>query len=306
MSLHIEHLSFSYQENKILVDVDLQLNKGEIGVIIGRSGEGKSTLLKLIAGLLSPKTGKILWQYNQIERPETKLIPGDERVRYVAQDFDLMPFISAAENIHQGAMHLLDEEKIAFAAELLQVFMISDLANQKARTLSGGEQQRIALAKALASHAELFLFDEVFSQLDLATKQEVLWRLKKHIKKHNKTAVFVLHEPLDAFFLADKVFVLEDHHLIQQGEIKEVFHNPVNSKVAQLFGHVNKLPLAKFSKIFSDTKPINLEGNFVWFTPKDVSLNDVNTQYKIVDEIFLGSETVLIIEVLGEVIWISH
>ncbi len=303
--LSVVNLHFNFGEKAILSDLNFTIQKGEVAVIIGHSGAGKSTLLKILAGILTPSSGEVFWCGKNVHQPKN-LVPGHPKIARIAQDFELMPHISAVENIYRGALHLLDEEKEALGSELLAVFGLENVAHQPAKTLSGGEQQRIAIAKAMAANPEVLVFDEAFSQLDLATKAMVLVRLKRYVKQKKRTAIFVLHDPLDAFYLADVVMVLHQGSIVQKDNIEAVYNKSTSSHVAKLFGPINKMSVLRAKKLFPLVwQNFNLEKRQVWFRPHMAKNTDLAVEFKVVNELFYGKTTLLQLKVDDLEIWLE-
>ncbi len=172
--LKVNNITFQYSKGEIVLkNIDFQLNKGEHLCIMGESGSGKSTLLKLIYGLFDVDEGTLFWGDIQILGPQEHLVPGMEFFKYVAQDFDLMPFISVEENIKKFLSRFYPKEAQERTDELLDVIEMGDFATTKVKNLSGGQQQRVAIARALAKEPELILLDEPFSQIDNFKKKNL-------------------------------------------------------------------------------------------------------------------------------------
>ena len=302
--LNVNQIRLTFGEKPLFRRLSLQLQEGEIGVVIGTSGEGKTTLLRCIAGLQGLDRGEVLLDSKQVKGPDKRLIPGHDEIQYVAQQAELMPMLSARENIHQGALHLLDKQKKAKAEELLRTFALGKVADQQLKTLSGGQQQRVSLAKALAKNYSLYLFDEVFSQLDFASKTRVMVRLRRYLKKEGKTALFVVHDPLDAFFLADTIYVLQRGRIVQEGKAIDVQQKPANLNVARLFGQVNVLSASKAEELFPGNKFKTMRSK-KWFWPQDVKIDQLATPYKLQQTITLQSGTIHIVKVRGKELWLT-
>jgi len=166
--LHVNNISFDYEKpnKKVLRNINFSLEKGEHLCIMGESGCGKSTLLKIIYGLFDLNEGTIFWDDYKVLGPAYHLVPGIEFFKYVAQDFDLMPYISVSENIKKFLSRFYPEEAQERTDELLGVIQMEAYANEKVKNLSGGQQQRVAIARALAKEPKLLLLDEPFSQID--------------------------------------------------------------------------------------------------------------------------------------------
>lgn len=164
--LEIKNISFAYNQKKVLDNLDFHVTKGQNLAIIGESGCGKSTLLKLIYGLYDLGEGEILYDKNAILGPKYKLIPGEDFIKYLAQDFDLMPFVTVGENVGKFLSNVFKDKKQERILELLQIVEMTEFVNTKAKFLSGGQMQRVAIARVLALEPEILLLDEPFSHID--------------------------------------------------------------------------------------------------------------------------------------------
>ncbi len=241
--LSVQNLSFSYLENKTLNDISFSLEKGKILSIIGESGCGKSTLLKLIYGLYDLDEGSVFWGENEILGPKFNLIPGMEFIKYLAQDFDLMPFITVAENVGKYLSNFYPEEKKARINELLEIVEMSDYANVKAKFLSGGQMQRVAIARVLASEPEMLLLDEPFSHIDNFRKNTLRRKLFAYLKEKNITTLVATHDSMDVLSFADEVIVMKNGQIVESGQPNYIYNNPKDFYVASLFGDVNQIQI---------------------------------------------------------------
>ena len=249
--LVLDNLSFSYiDSHPILKGLSIELKKGKHIALIGESGCGKSTLLKLIFGLLDANDGKIFWGSEQVLGPAFNLVPGMEMMRYLAQDFDLMPHTTVAENIGKYLSNFYLEEKKARIDELLEVVDLTAFADTKVKFLSGGQQQRVALARVIAREPELLLLDEPFSHIDYSKRSSLRRDLFAYLKKKGITCIVATHDSLDTLSFADETIVLHNGQIVDYGETKEVYEFPVSKYVASLFGEVNELYLSDFKDDF--------------------------------------------------------
>ncbi len=197
--LIVNTISFGYSKNKTVLDnFNFTLKEGEHLCVMGESGCGKSTLLKAIYGLLDLKKGTIFWKENQILGPNHYLVPGMGFLKYVAQDFDLMPYISVSENIKKFLSRFYPEESEKRTQELLGVIEMKTFEYVKVKNLSGGQKQRVAIARALAKETELLLLDEPFGQIDNFKKNSLRRNLFSYLKEKNIACIVATHDKNDA------------------------------------------------------------------------------------------------------------
>ncbi len=239
--LMVNNVSFQYDKKNVLNDVSFAINEGHIFAVIGESGCGKSTLLKLIYGLYDLNRGQILWKDQEVLGPKYNLIPGMSYMKYLAQDFDLMPFITVAENVGKYLSNFYPEEKKVRISELLEIVEMTEYANTKAKNLSGGQMQRVALARVLALEPEVLLLDEPFSHIDNFRKNSLRRKLFSYLKEKNITTIIATHDGTDVLSFADEVLVLRQGKKVVQ-EKPSVLYNYSNSLyTASLFGEVNEI-----------------------------------------------------------------
>lgn len=241
--LKVDTISFSYSGQPTISSLSFVLEKGKSLAVIGESGCGKSTLLKLVYGLYDLDAGHIFWNENEILGPKYHLIPGMEYMKYLAQDFDLMPFITVAENVGKYLSNIYPEKKNQRIAELLEIVEMSEYAHIKAKNLSGGQMQRVALARVLALEPEVLLLDEPFSHIDNFRKNSLRRKLFSYLKEKHITTLFATHDSSDVLSFADEVLVLKAGKIIAEGSPKGIYQNPETKYVASLFGDVNEIEI---------------------------------------------------------------
>ncbi len=251
--LQVDHVSFAYDKVPVLDDINLKVAKGEHVSIIGESGCGKSTLLKIIYGLLHIKIGEVYWDENQILGPLYNLVPGEAYMKYLAQDFDLMPFTTVYENISEHLSVLEPEFLKERTAELLEMIEMTRFAKTKVKNLSGGQQQRVALARVLAQKPEILLLDEPFSHIDNFRKNSLRRNLFEYLKNKGITVLTATHDHNDMLPFADRVIVLKDTKIIAKDTPKNLFEHPKDLYIASLFGEANRIPI-NIVKTYADTK----------------------------------------------------
>ena len=242
--LTVASISFGYTKKKTVLDnFTFTLKKGEHLCVMGESGCGKSTLLKAIYGLLNLKKGEIYWKENQVLGPKFNLVPGMDLFKYVAQDFDLMPYISVAENIKKFLSRFYPEESEARTQELLDVIEMTSFANTKVKNLSGGQKQRVAIARALANEPELLLLDEPFGQIDNFKKNSLRRKLFTYLKEKNIACIVATHDKNDALSFADSLLIIRNNRILVNNTPIEIYKNPENKYIAALFDDVNDIVL---------------------------------------------------------------
>ena len=225
--------------------------------VAGASGSGKSTLLKIIAGLIQADSGEVWFDNKRVEGPNEKLIPGQREIAYLSQHFELRNNYRVEELLDYA--NVLSAEH---ANELYDLCRIGHLLKRRTDQLSGGEKQRIALARLLATSPKLLLLDEPFSNLDLIHKKILKAVIHDIGERLSITCTLVSHDPGDTLPWADEILIMKDGEIIQSGSPAEIYQRPVNEYAAALFGKYNiisqsqKKKLLKLAAIESNEKSI--------------------------------------------------
>jgi len=249
--LKVQIDSFGYQDQTILKDISFEVAPGEHVALMGESGSGKSTLLKIIYGLLHVEEGSVFWGDMEALGPNFNLVPGETYMKYLAQDFDLMPFISVEENVGQFLSVFERETHEERINELLDLIEMKPFAKTKVKYLSGGQQQRVALARVLAQEPEILLLDEPFGHIDNFKRNSLRRNLFPYLKKQGVTVLTASHDPSDVLPFAERTLILEQGQIIANQNTEELYNNPPNNYTASLFGQVNKVPM-KLLKSYSE------------------------------------------------------
>ncbi|WP_114751323.1 ABC transporter ATP-binding protein [Pleomorphovibrio marinus] len=311
--LEVKRVSRDFGEgNKALDDFQISIEEGQILSIIGESGSGKSTLLRVIAGLEKKDEGEVWLDGEKVLGPDEKLVPGYAEIQLVHQQLNLYPNSTVEENIARPLL-LFDKGYAGERLEtLLSLFQLGSLKGRLPRQLSGGQQQKVAIARALSSEPKVLLMDEPFSNLDSIQKREILEELREIFSTLNVTVVWVTHDLFDAMAISDDLCVIKKGKPIQKGKIADLYAEPNSLYVASLFGPINEIPDAHHLYLRSISvklfpKPANnlLPGKVISsrFMPrfnllhigvtgleKEWQAEDEHRMYKPGDEVFLSYE----------------
>lgn len=239
--LTLANISKNFGNISVIKNFDLELEKGNILTLLGKSGCGKSTVLRMIAGLEDPNDGVININLENVYAKGVNVSTQARDIGFVFQDYALFPHMSVFDNISFGLNAMSKQAKKTRVDELISMFELDGHTYKFPHELSGGQQQRVAVARALANKPSLILLDEPFSNIDANLKNKLCHDLKKIFKQSGTTAIFVTHDQKEALMLSDKIAVLNEGSIEQFGTTKSVYENPINYFVANFFGKVNVL-----------------------------------------------------------------
>lgn len=247
--LCVERVTKVFKGKKAVDGASFSVKKGEIFAILGHSGSGKSTILRIIAGLERADGGDVVLESNSILK-----LPAQKRnISMMFQNYALLPHLSIKQNItldrKYDKVHVLD---------ILKKMRLSELSDMYPAELSGGQQQRVALARALIRNPKIVLLDEPFSSVDPSLKKELREELLSVIKSFAMTAIIVTHDRDDAFCLADRGAFVREGRVVQIGTVRELYSEPLDRYCAEFFGDINEIDekrarLLRIDKTFSDT-----------------------------------------------------
>lgn len=289
--LSLKNIEKTFEEKLVLCDVDLSINEGEFFTFLGPSGCGKTTLLRIIAGLVKAEKGSVVF-----EKQNMANIPAEKRnIAMVFQNYALFPFMNVYENIAYG----LKNKKVKKAQIKKQVDKYLELVNLKGygkrnvSELSGGEQQRVALARSLVMQPKLLLLDEPLSNLDARLRDKMRIELKELQNKLGITTIFVTHDQTEALTMSDRIAVFNEGECVQVGTPYEIYAKPVNAFVANFIGDTNliKVKIEKDKAKLSETLSLKIEekqsGEYISIRPQDINISDkdVNELEKIENHI---------------------
>ncbi|WP_059049184.1 ABC transporter ATP-binding protein [Paenibacillus senegalimassiliensis] len=250
--LRLEGIRKQFGANTVLNQVNLEIREGELVTLLGPSGCGKSTLLRCIAGLTEMDGGHI-WLDNQ---SIAELPPRSREIGMVFQSYALFPNLTVSENIEYG-MRMRKASKEARrqrSTELLELIDLVDKRDAYPQQLSGGQQQRVALARSLAVRPKVLLLDEPLSALDAKIRKNLRSEIREIQKKFNMTTIFVTHDQEEALTLSDRVCLMNQGNIVQQGAPEELYSAPRTEFVARFMGSYNVLSRAEALRLFGTVK----------------------------------------------------
>ncbi len=247
IALEYKNIAHGFDGRPVLRDVSLQLRQGEFVCLLGPSGCGKTTLLRLAAGLEMVRSGSISLDGRKIAAAGVHVPPEKRGIGLMFQDYALFPHLTVIDNITFGLGQRRGEKnskankgRVVWVYEMLARFGLTKLADSYPGTLSGGEQQRVALLRALAPNPRVLLLDEPFSSLDAARRIEMREETSKLIREAGASAIMVTHDGEEAMFMADRIKVMNKGRIVQSGKPDEIYTAPRSAFVASLFGHANR------------------------------------------------------------------
>src|SRR6266436_7246914 len=304
--LDIRHVAKAFGGTAVLCDISLQVAEGEFLTILGESGSGKTTLLRIIAGFESASSGQILMVGDRLDN----LPPYKRRVNTVFQHYALFPHLTVAENVGYGLkIAKLPKPEIATRVEqALDMVKMTPYAASKPSKISGGQQQRIALARALVNRPRLLLLDEPLSALDANLRRQMQVELKAMQREVGISFVFVTHDQEEAMVMSDRIALLRRGELEQVASPREIYSHPATAYAAQFIGHTNLLT-AEVSRGIARCKslswPVKLPDGVALFSlrPENIRVAAGNTDSdrigfrgKVIWQAFHGATELLQIE----------
>lgn len=240
--ISVSNLSKQYQGSTTkagISDISFELNAGEVLAVIGESGSGKSTLLKCLYGLIQPDKGLLLFENKPIKGPNEQLIPGHPNMKMVTQDFSLNTYASVYDNIAAMLSNTDVQAKKVKTEQIMKYLHLDHLSAKRVVLLSGGEQQRVAIAKALVSDTKVLLLDEPFSQLDTMLKNQLRLALRALATDIGVSIIFVSHDVNDAFMMADRMLIIKDGVVLDNGKPRDLYRYPAGIYTARMLGNAS-------------------------------------------------------------------
>lgn len=282
-----------FEKTRILENINIEVNKGEIVSILGSSGCGKTTILRAIAGLQREHEGEICIENTCVS--SKKIFQKDRAIGYIFQDYALFPHIDVKENIGFALFKMPKDKKEEKVNKLLKQFDIYEHKDKQIHQLSGGQQQRVAIARAMANNPKILLLDEPFANLDAQLRYKTKMWLKDLIKKNNLSAILVTHDKKEALSISDKIGIIHDKKLLQFDSTQNIYKKPKNFYIADFLSDINILPenLVKNLDIAINNKQIAIIDISKCKIKEEVS----NFEVKLIDISYCGEEYEVIIDI---------
>lgn len=239
--VRIEGLQKAFDDNIVLRDINLEVDRGEVVVVLGPSGSGKSTMLRCINLLEQPTGGKIFFEDTEITAKKVNINEVRAHLGMVFQSFNLFPHLTAKKNVMLAQQKVLKrsaEEAAQVAEQRLAEVGLADRVDYKPAQLSGGQQQRVAIARALAMDPHVMLFDEATSALDPELVRDVLG-VMRNLAEKGMTMIVVTHEMGFARDVADRVIFMDGGVIVEEGTPQQVFDNPQHNRTKDFLGHIS-------------------------------------------------------------------
>jgi iron(III) transport system ATP-binding protein len=252
MYLEVENLVKSYGNNLVIKNLTFSIEKGQLISFVGESGSGKSTFLKCLSGLENINSGKVILNNKIINDKNLFVKPQRRKIGYVFQDYPLFPHLNIKENICFN----LEKRYFKNFEDIVKLTNLKPLLERYSHEISGGEQQRVCIARSIIREPDLLLLDEPFSNLDANIKYSIRDEICKIIKKTNTTTILVTHDINDALNISDKILIFKAGIVQQYSDPEKMYCEPANCYCAEVLGEINKFP--KDDKIYY-IRPENLK-----------------------------------------------
>ncbi|QDH69474.1 ABC transporter ATP-binding protein [Marilutibacter alkalisoli] len=275
----------------VIDGLSLQLRRGEIGCLLGRSGCGKTTVLRAIAGFEPVRAGRIVLDGTVLASTDAVLPPERRRVGMMFQDYALFPHLDVAANVAFGLRRSPRDRRQTRVGELLELVGLTDKARAWPHELSGGQQQRVALARALAPEPALLLLDEPFSNLDIHTREHLAGELRGLLRAAGTTALLVTHDQAEAFAMADHVGVMHQGRILQWADAATLYRKPADRFVAGFIGRGGLVPAAALG--LEGEGEVLLRPEHLRFAP------DGPISARLLERTFRGPGSVCLLELAG-------
>lgn len=261
------------RDDWIVRNLDFEFHYNKVYGVIGNSGEGKTTFLKLLSGLIDSDEGEVVFDESRVVGPSVKLIPGYDEIQLVNQDFALEPYHTVEQNIKEKILSRKENIQNELIDDFLQLVELEGIRNRKAHLLSGGEQQRLSIARALACEPKVLLLDEPFVHIDQRLKRKILDYLYLLAEERELLIILVSHDGSEMMGFVDTILHLEKGSIKRVSEASEMYYHPDSIEQGALMGEINE---------------IEWKGNKLLFRPSSYSLEEPNMKITFKKSVDLG------------------
>ena len=301
--INLEKVSLTLDSLNIVKDITFSLNKKEVISIVGPSGAGKSSILRIIAGLTKPTEGYVYFSNKLISSNKNIVPTGKRNIALMFQEDVLFPHLTVFKNIAFGIERTPNKEKEKQVLHYLKEFGLLEKKNNFPNSLSGGEKQRVALARVLVTKPKALLMDEPFSNLDSSLRKEICNYTLESLKKHNIPVIFVTHDIEEAMSASDRIVVMKRGKILQIDTPKKVYSSRHNKCVAEMLGSTNQFeiesdakgtlltPFGSIScnKCTSKNKFCAQKKHFCIIRPENIVISKRGVKAKVINKYFLGA-----------------
>lgn len=296
--IRLSGVSKSFGAVNAVRNIDLTIANGEFIVLLGPTGAGKTTTLRLVAGLDKPDAGQVF-----MDGKDMTAVDGSQRdVTFVFQQYSLYPHYSVYDNLafplRAPGRRLPEDEIRKKVGEIAEMLRISEKLQNKATQLSGGEMQRVSIGRALVRSPRIFLMDEPLSSLDAKLREDLRVELKRIQRERGATVLYVTHDQLEAMTLADRIGILHEGQLVQTGVPRDVYERPANKFAARRLGspQINLVDAGELG-----LKPTSAKTAVIGIRPEDIVLSRKSgVKGRVLAIEHLGVESVILVDVAGK------
>ena len=301
--INLEKVSLTLNKMNIIQDITFALNKKEVISIVGSSGAGKSTILRIIAGLTKPTSGCVYFSNKLISSNKNIVPTGQRNIALMFQEDVLFPHLTVYKNIAFGVEGVSHKEKEKQVLHYLKEFGLMEKKNNFPNSLSGGEKQRVALARVLITKPKALLMDEPFSNLDSNLRKEICNYTLETLKKNNIPVIFVTHDIEEAMSISDRIIVMKKGKILQIDTPKKLYSSPYNKCVAEMLGSINQFEIEsdvkgrlftpfgsiKCNKCKSKDKFCAQKKHLCIIRPENLVVSKRGVKAKVINKYFLGA-----------------
>lgn len=295
--LTVKNIVKSFGKTEVLKDVSFEMNSNSRLALIGKSGSGKTTMLRIIAGLEIPNSGEVVINETLLNSNTEFVKPEKRNIGYVFQNHSLFPHLNVYDNIVFGIRKTEKKDKKQIVQQYLSMLGLEDKLLSYPHQLSGGEKQRISIIRSLAAKPKLLLLDEPFSNLDKNTKEKLKQDLNEILDKEKLPTIMITHDAEDSFDLADEIILLESGVIIAKGNPEELYLNPPNEHSALFFSEAVIVSRNEDnSKFFNH---FNISSDKVYISPQKIRIEERGIEAKVINQKFVGNGYNVKLDCLG-------